>query len=175
MSFLKKSSIRYRNDYFPAEDYKMWVDCLRYTQIFNISEVLVYYRQHDSQITQESNSVQVKMTNRIRLELLEELSSEFTEEEKLFHIDSFLKFEIQSSNDYLLYKKWLNKLLSLNKQTRAFEPIELKRKLTKHLQAGYYTCIRLRYFSEKKFFLKFFLSGEWVNLSFKYNLKLLLK
>lgn len=175
MSFLKNSGLWYNEDYFPAEDYKMWVEALKLTQIYNIPEFLLFYRQHDNQITQDTNSVQAQLTNKVRLELLAELSGQFTEEEKSFHINSFIKARIRSSNEYILYKSWIKKLLILNKQTRAFEANELKRVLTKHLQAGYYSSLKSRYFSEKKLFVKYLFSGEWFNLSFKYNIKLLMK
>lgn len=175
MSFLKNSGLRYNEDYFPAEDYKMWVEALKLTHIYNIPELLVFYRQHDSQITQDTNSAQAQLTNKVRLELLAELSGQFTKEEKSFHINSFLKAQIRSSNEYFLYKTWIKKLLTLNSQTRAFEANELKRVLTKHLQAGYYCFLKSRYFSEKKLFVKYLFSGEWLNLSLKYNIKLLMK
>jgi glycosyltransferase involved in cell wall biosynthesis len=174
MSFLKSIGIRYREDYFPAEDYKMWVDCLNYTQIYNIPEILVYYRQHDSQITQDSNCAQIRLTNQVRLELLEELSSGFTKEEKDFHINKFLKSEFNSVKAIKLHDNWTKKLLHINNKARAFDAIELRKSLIKHVNAGYYMYLKRSYFSENYIsgIINIVFSCVWLYLKPKYILKL---
>jgi glycosyltransferase involved in cell wall biosynthesis len=178
MSFLRESGLRYLSDYFPAEDYKLWVECLKHTQIFNIAEKLVFYRQHKNQITQESNSEQTRITNKVRLEVIEELSDNFSEEEKTFHLNRFLKSNIQSNKDYFLFLDWIEKLLRLNRMNNSlFDESILKTQLIRHVQVAYWEYIRQKYFRRKTIgsIFKYAFSFEWIYLSPKYNLKLVFK
>ena len=178
MSFLKESGLRYKTDYFPAEDYKMWTDCLEKTQIYNIPEVLVYYRQHNNQITQDSNILQLEKTNQVRLEVLNRISSEFTDEDKKFHLEIFLKQNIQSINDYHKCVVW-KKILQLKNQGSGFyiQPHLLDNEFEKYIQAGYKEYVLSRYF--KKFSiingLRYVCSFDWKYLSLRRNLSLFYK
>ena len=178
MSFLKQSEIRYRADYFPAEDYKMWIDCMEQTEIYNIPEILVYYRQHNDQITQGSNMKQVEMTNIVRLEMLTKIYPTIKEEEKVFHIKRFLGGNITSQRDYRDMLSWSNVILYMNKESGNYMNSELlKSVLYKYVQAKYKSYVIAKYFQKFTFkaWLKYFLSLEWIQLSFKRNIKLLIK
>ena len=178
MSFLKESGLRYKEDYFPAEDYKMWTDCLEKTQIYNIPEILVYYRQHNNQITQDSNILQLEKTNQVQLEVLDRISPEFTAEDKTFHLEIFLKQNIQSINDYHKCIAW-KKILQLKNQGSGFymQPHLLDNEFEKYIQAGYKEYVLSRYF--KKFSiingLRYVCSFDWKYLSLRRNLSLFYK
>lgn len=45
-SVLIQNNIRYEEQYSPAEDYMLWCRLMRYTQFYNIQEVLLRYRWH---------------------------------------------------------------------------------------------------------------------------------
>jgi len=178
MSFLKESGLRYKAHYFPAEDYKMWTDCLGKTQIYNIPEVLVYYRQHNNQITQDTNALQLEKTNQVRLEMLNRISSEFTDEDKKFHLEIFLKQNIKSINDYHKCVAW-KKILKLKNQESGFyiQRHILDEELDKYIQAGYKEYVLSRHF--KKFSIIngfcYACSFDWRYLSLRRNLSLFYK
>jgi glycosyltransferase involved in cell wall biosynthesis len=175
MSFLRNTGLRYRPDYFPAEDYKMWVDALSLTQIYNIPEILVFYRQHDSQITQDSNTSQSLMTDRVRLELINELSDNFSNEELSFHVNVFLNGEIENNSDYFAAKNWADKLIVTNERRQLFNQKLFRQKLNIQVQSSYYLYIKRKYFRENKAFITYLFSCDWSRLNLKYNFKLLLK
>lgn len=175
MSFLKETGLRYRADYFPAEDYKMWLECLKFTQIHNISEILVYYRQHSTQITKESNSTQVALTNKVRLEVIEDLTTELTQQEKELHLNHFVKSDIHSRNDYKFFKKWSAKLIELNRSKNfVFDQTILKNAMKKHTQAAYMGFLKKRYFQDSSIsaLCRYIMSFDWIYLQLRYNLKL---
>lgn len=171
MSFLKNTGLRYRPDYFPAEDYKMWVDALSSTQIYNIPEILVFYRQHDSQITQDSNKNQVDKSNVIRAELLNIISGSFSDMEVAFHLSHFIKGDF--TYGFNASKQWVDKLLKLN---TTFEYKYLNAALKKQLYSTYQTYLYNKYYRKNRFvaLINLFLSFKWLNLPLKRNIKLLL-
>jgi len=178
MSFLKESGLRYKADYFPAEDYKLWMDCMERTHIHNILEVLVYYRQHSNQITQDSNALQLAQTNKIRLEMLDRISSRFTDEEKKFHLKTFVAQHICSVADY---KKCVDLCTSIqlrNKEGGYYISAKVLRKgLNDYLQAGYKGYVLLKYFPAFNVInmFQFLFSFEWRYLSLRRNLSLFYK
>jgi glycosyltransferase involved in cell wall biosynthesis len=178
MSFLKNSALRYRADYFPAEDYKMWADCLDKTQIYNIPEVLVYYRQHDRQITQDTNKDQSEKTNKIRLEMLDLIYPQINIDEKKFHLETFIEQKILSIDDYQKCITWKKKLELKNKENGYYiQPQILNKELDKYLQVVLKGYILFRYF--KKFSipngLRYACSFDWRYLSLKRNMSLFYK
>lgn len=178
MSFLKKSGLHYQVDYFPAEDYKMWTDCLEKTQIYNIPEVLVYYRQHSNQITQDSNKEQATKTDIIRLEMLNNIYSGFTDQEKEFHLKTFVEQKIKSIEDYKKCIVWKKKLQSQNIKNGSYiQPHIFEKELNKYIQAGYKGYVLSRYFQIFSIAngLHYIFSFDWRYLSLKRNASLLLK
>ncbi|MGZ4057199.1 MAG: glycosyltransferase family 2 protein [Bacteroidia bacterium] len=49
--FLKDHKLKYRTDFYCAEDYDFWSQISEFSQLSNIKEGLLTYRMHDSQIT----------------------------------------------------------------------------------------------------------------------------
>lgn len=73
-SFLMKYGIIYDEAVQNAEDYKLWVDCLRYGATMSVfPEVLLYYRRHSEQISQSGSEVQKHSSKIIQEELIREL------------------------------------------------------------------------------------------------------
>ncbi len=177
MSFLKETGLRYRPDFYPAEDYKMWVDALLHTQIYNIPEVLVYYRQHDNQITQETNILQKTKTNEIKVELLRRIYPNVTEEELSFHLNSFIPLDFKSISDYKKSKNWTNKIITKNNETQYIKPEILKKELSRYLQIGLKGYLLKKYFEKISIinYFKYICSFDWIHLSAKKNFKLFFK
>lgn len=176
MSFLKETGLRYKADYFPAEDYEMWTDCLDKTQIYNIPEVLVYYRQHTSQITQDSNTQQLAQTNKIRLEMLDRIYPHFNDTEKQFHLETFVAQNIHSVADYKSCVAWCRLIIGRNNKTDSYASGEILVKgLNEYLQAGFKNYVLSKYFTKFNiaYAFQYAISCEWRYLSLRKNIKLL--
>jgi len=177
-SFLIESGLRYSPEYYLADDYKMWIDCLNHTQIYNIPEVLVSYRQHESQICSIHAPEQLIVKNRVRLEMLERIYPNTTEEEQKFHLETFVEQKIQSVNDYKKCIAWKKTLQWQNKLNGFYiQPHVLDKELDKYIQVGYKQYILIMYFKEFTFAnaLKYVCSLRWRYLSLRRNLSLFYK
>lgn len=98
VSFMKKNSIKYREDVKKAQDYALWVDCLNAGAGFsNLNERLLFYRIHRSQITIADAKEQTECMQKI---VEENLKREFELDTKDTKILSTLysdKFEYNPS------------------------------------------------------------------------------
>ena len=140
---IKKNSIYFKIDYIHAEEYKFWSEISNHSKLANIPEVLLYYREHDAQISQKHAEEQLKTAKKIRKELLTAINTSLTQEDidnweelilKDFHfnnpqgiIETLEKLILKSKQNKILNrkiaKKWKNAVLELNK-------ISLKRYFT---------------------------------------------
>lgn len=176
-SMLKESGLRYRADYFPAEDYKMWTDCLEITQIHNIPEPLVRYRQHQEQICREKSSAQEQISNKIRTEMLLRFRPDTNSEDINFHLHNYLGEAIDSVESYKEQLRWCKKIESANKVTQYSSDSALHNGLIKYLNAKYKQYLIGKYFKSysAKNFLQYFFSFEWRYLPIKQQAKILLQ
>lgn len=177
-SFLDESGVRYSPDYYLADDYKMWIDCLNYTQIYNIQEPLVSYRQHQSQICSVHAPEQLIIKNKVRLEMLERIYPNPTEEEKEFHLKTFVAQKILCVNDYKKCIAWKKTLQLQNKLSGFYiQSHVLDKELNKYMQAGYKRYVLITYFQKFSFAnaLRYGCSLKWRYLSLRRNLSLFYK
>lgn len=72
---LRKNNIKYRPEYEPAEDYKMWTELSKFGKLANLRDVLIKYRIHTSQTSNLRKIAQVEMSKKISAEYIFELSS----------------------------------------------------------------------------------------------------
>ncbi len=68
---LDKYHLSYNKDYKHAEDYKLWIDILKYSDIVNIPEFLLYYRVHHTNVSLLFSVEQQSVANKIKKEYLE--------------------------------------------------------------------------------------------------------
>lgn len=175
MSFLNEAGLRYKSDFYPAEDYKMWVDALDLTHIYNIPEPLVRYRQHEEQITQVGNTKQQLKTAEVRLEVLRKIYPNVLSKELKFH-ELFISLHFKNLVEYNQSKRWIEKLCAENEKSRYVNSVVLKKELYRYLRAGYKSYVLSQYFQQKnlKSAWKYLLSGAWIRLSPKQNIGLLI-
>jgi glycosyltransferase involved in cell wall biosynthesis len=173
-SFLMETGITYNEAYNLADDYKMWIDCIDLTRIYNIPEPLVRYRQHKGQICSAANAPkQMLVQNKVRLEMLERISPKFSQNEKDFHINRFVEGQIESINDYKQFAKWSRLMCQRNKQDGKYiDPNTLSDNLNYHLQIFLKRYILIRFFPEMnmKALLRYFFSFNWIYLSARRNI-----
>lgn len=70
-ALFNKFNLRYRDEFFYAEDYKLWCECTRHFRISNIPKALLKYRITQRGISHSSDGKILKIINIVHKELLE--------------------------------------------------------------------------------------------------------
>ncbi|UPS91675.1 glycosyltransferase family 2 protein [Bizionia sp. M204] len=111
----EKFKVAYNSDREPAEDYDLWVRLLKYGKLANLPGVLLSYRVHDGQVSQNRTQIKRENTASIRLNLLKYLDYCFSLNEEQLLKKILLRNDIltlEEINNYLLLKL---KLIESNK------------------------------------------------------------
>jgi glycosyltransferase involved in cell wall biosynthesis len=124
----------YNPDLAPSEDYYLWAHLSSVTQLYNIPEVLLHYRWHDSNISQTKAEVSRQNSVRSVSLLYSQLGIAPTEQElalsrAIFHQ---LPFGPTGFNVGELLK-WANKLMLSNQSSLVFSPAKLRAVLGKYI------------------------------------------
>ena len=129
-----KEKLRYRSEYIHAEDYDFWSQLSEFSQLANVSEVLLNYRIHENQITGNVlfETEKRKSLNDIRSRQLKRLNIlPSLEELELHHL---ISDGSKPENDEMLVKSevWLKRLMIENQKLKVlnnhyFEKIILER------------------------------------------------
>lgn len=167
-SMLEKTGIKYNPEFAIADDYKMWIDVLQRSNIYNIQKPLVEYRQHAGQICRKNKAEQEVAVRRLREEQLRLIYPNPSEEEMRFHLDRFVTLEPNSDDEVIKFVRWTNNLCSVNRQHGYVNPKVMRSELQHYIQ----NAIRNYYSSSYKGFLHHIVSGRWLNLDIKHNLSL---
>lgn len=168
-SMLIETGLSYRQDYFPAEDYKMWVDVLKQSHIFNLQQPLVEYRQHGGQICREKKEEQVVLERKLREEQLRLVFPDPTDEELQFHLDRFTSLQPNSDKEVKRFRSWAKKICSANQKRGYVNPEVLRSELWRYVQ----NAIRAYYLATYKGGCHHLFSGRFLNLDLKHNLSIL--
>lgn len=81
-SVLLTHGLRYREEYMTAEDYQLWCEMSRVTQLHNLPEVMLNYRVHPQQVTRVQSARGQQTTARIQEEQMAQLGIVLTSEER---------------------------------------------------------------------------------------------
>lgn len=181
--FRKKSlldkGLRYNQNFFPAEDYRFWVECmLSDLRMFNIPEILFLYRMHSSQVSVVMTDQQ-RVSDDIRKFYFKSLFPHFNDSV----VNDFIaKFSILTNfkalEDYDLHKKFIDVLVSENKLYHILDnelyyyklSHVVRYKLTNYLDTNWFK----RRYSPCKL-LRLLYSGYFCRLTKKNRLKLIVK
>ncbi|MDT8394529.1 MAG: glycosyltransferase family 2 protein [Bacteroidales bacterium] len=178
-SYLRKEKLRYLQETFPAEDYKIWVMAAKSGRLHNIPEVLLYYREHPAQISTVNDRWQKAQTDKIRLEMLDWLYTGFSDKNKQYHLEKFVPGKIEIKADLKDYRLWIERLMAANQQTGNFSEKALKHMLKNQFKQVVLRWVHQHYFANKNYnlknLIKYLGSGLAISLSPKQNLKILLK
>jgi len=142
-----QNNLWYSANAFPAEDYKMWADCLHVTKIVNTQEVLFLYRMHETQISTTRAILQHQKSNLVRMEILDWLFPNFSIEEKNFFCNNFVPGQIESEEDYECFKKYSELIIGKNNEIRNFDSKLLDLKFKNHIKLAYANYKFQLYFS----------------------------
>lgn len=85
-TFLDNNKIRYDEHFRKALDYRLWVECTKYSKIDCLNEILFLYRRHSSQISTSGKSGQDNYRDQLRIIQLGSLLDTFSESEKELHL-----------------------------------------------------------------------------------------
>lgn len=168
-SMLVETGLSYRQESFPAEDYQMWIDVLKHSNIYNLRQPLVEYRQHESQICREHKEEQVVLERRLREEQLRLIYPNPSEEELAFHLDRFVALHPESDDEVKQFLQWVKKLCSVNKKHGYVKPETMRSELRHYVQ----NAIRTYYLDTYKSLFHHLFSGRCLHLGLKHNLSIL--
>lgn len=176
MSMLRETGLLYKKEAFPAEDYKMWVDILQVSQIYNIPEPLVMYRQHENQICQEKKDIQQGKTEAVQTELFLRIYPDASQQEVDFYLHRYLAGDIRSAADFSVFAAWIERVLQANRQSRYANQQLLSSRLYKFLYAQYRDYLNHHYFAKRTLgaYFRYLISFDWRYLPIKQQLKILL-
>ena len=125
---LDEHHIRYKASAFPAEDYQMWAECYRVTQVYNIPRVLFHYRMHDSQISTDKRQAQIEKTKEVQRYMLEWLNPAIPEEDIRFFFEVFVPRQTQYFGDDSLWAQFIDRMVGYNSLGH-FDTDALRRRL----------------------------------------------
>lgn len=112
-SFIKENNIRYRDQYIVAQDYAFWIDCLKFGNIANINEVLLYYRTGHESITKTSKDKKAILRRKLLSEIHERALKQYNI--KLSPKEKELLFYMLDDNSEFLDKNKLSQFFSILK------------------------------------------------------------
>ena len=117
-SILKKSTLIYDSNFFPAEDYELWFRVSKKYKTKNISKVLLHYRVHDNNTSSKSAEIQKKNMNVIRENIFRYYfdCGILDYENKILNNLELNSFDLDFISKYV---NFVNKLIKLNKQKKA--------------------------------------------------------
>ena len=114
-SILDFHSLTYDINKEPAEDYNLWVKLLNYGKLYNIQEVLLYYRVHSCQVSQKRFSLQVESSIETQLELLDFLHNCKDKSSLNSLLNKIFRNDKYSYEDIMFFNQLKKDLLLVNK------------------------------------------------------------
>ncbi|HAB28706.1 MAG: hypothetical protein CMP05_00190 [Xanthomarina sp.] len=107
--------IRYNPSTEPAEDYDLWVRLLAYGEFYNLPEVLLLYRVHDSQVSVKKAKQKFENYYKIKRSILNYLDVSLTNEEETT-LDRIIFRQVIAYNEFEVFKSIKEKLLFANQK-----------------------------------------------------------
>lgn len=176
-SVFTDNHLRYLTETFPAEDYSLWAKAYRVTQVYNVQRTLFHYRTHPTQISTSRREAQIVKSNEVRLQMLEWLSPNFSDDEKRYFLEYFVPCNINSMDDINALCRFANLMVIRNTEGH-YSCDALRRKFKNHISYGVLTYSEERYFAKGYNpirFLKFLTSGLYCTLPTKNRRKIIAK
>lgn len=118
--FLDEYKIKYNKEFLCAQDFELWTRCINYGNISIIPEVLLLYRIHSKQISNDKKLLQKQYAEKILKRQLDKMSISYSEEEFRVHLilAEIIDFDIQYLNQI---NSWINKLSDRNKEIKLYD------------------------------------------------------
>ena len=147
-SVFTDNHLRYLTETFPAEDYSLWARAYRVAKVYNVQRTLFHYRTHATQISTARREAQIIKSNEVRLQMLEWLSSDFSDDEKRYFLDNFVPCRINSKEEIKNLKGFARLLVSRNTHGH-YSSDALRRKFDSHIAYGVLEFAERTYFAQR--------------------------
>lgn len=172
------ASLRYNQEYFPAEDYRFWTECVHKLNMYNIPEILFLYRMHSTQVSEVMTN-QSEMSNTVRIFYFKSL---FSVSDKGI-AETFVRHfagaaAINSIAEFQEHKDFINSMLQVNRLNAVFSERLLRERLLSQVQNKLAIFVNAKWFSNRYTplgLIKLFKSGLYFHMSKKFRLKLIIK
>lgn len=126
----EKHGLRYSSDCPHAEDFELWTRVALITELGNLPEVLLKYRNHDEQISSVKKANQNESVKRVLLRQLRRIHADATELESDAHVTIVLnRVPALEWVNVSYVESWLRELIRRNDTTVAFPPTAFRRAL----------------------------------------------
>ena len=116
-NMLVASGVRYRTDREKAYDYEFVADCLPHCQVYNLPDVLLHYRLHAQQETQQYREAYLRAAERVSLKQLRFLHIKPSAEEEALHVAILNATCCRNPAEATASDQWLTKLKKGNQET----------------------------------------------------------
>lgn len=169
--------LRYSTDAFPAEDYMMWANAYRVTQVYNVQRTLFRYRTHGAQISTAKRKAQMEKSNEVRLKMLDWLNEDFSDDEKRYFLNVFVPCVVDGEESVDELKRFAELLVSRNTQHH-YDNEALRKKFQSHIAYGVLDFVERHYFSKGyglSSYVRLLSSGLYCTMPAKNRRKLLAK
>ena len=164
--------LSYRSEFVHAEDYDLWSRISENAELSNIPEVLLNYRVHEGQITENPNLVVAKRLSldKIRLRHLKRIDMNPDDRELFIHNMVSDGRRPASDQELAEAEAWLKKIVMSNRSSRILSQPYLEKIITER-----WLRMCFNYYGAKKGLLFFMRSGLYkiVKLPMKQKLELL--
>ena len=136
---ITKYNILYEEEYQGREDFVMWWRIAAVSKLASLQVPLLYYRQHNNQITKNLSQDHKKQSGKFLSERLKIFTCDFDEKEKSLILNYCLgKNSDYSYNDILNYIDTMKKVLDVNKVNKYY----CQKNLNKVLEASVLNVIK---------------------------------
>jgi glycosyltransferase involved in cell wall biosynthesis len=122
-ALLEEHELRYSREYPHAEDFELWTRFARVTELANVPEVLLRYRQHEEQVSSLKKAKQEESVRKILLSQLARIHPKASEAEREAHVAivaNRMPDEAGIGTDFV--QSWLGGLIRKNDGTDAGFP-----------------------------------------------------
>ena len=102
-NIFNEKNIFYDKNYIHAEDYKLWTELASLGEFLNVSEPLLKYRSHDSQISAQNKETQLNISKKIREEFCAKLNFALSKEQ-------FVTLNVIGNNVFITSIELLNEI-----------------------------------------------------------------
>jgi glycosyltransferase involved in cell wall biosynthesis len=127
---LQKSRLCYEESFRHAEDYRLWSELVEHTAFSNLPDLLLSYRLHEQQVSQQFHELQLAKAQEIQRGLLGRLGLAPTEEECEAHWSIGLK----PNRSHPGRDAWIQKLIQANTASQNHDPYVFARMLSECYQ-----------------------------------------
>ena len=156
--------------FVPAEDYLFWVNLSKYCELANFPEILLQYRIHQYQISNDRRQEQIVKTQLIRNHQIEILLARYlTNDEMNRHASLFQETVNLDNIDYFLnLKSWIGNLIHINSINQIYPKVKFSNTLIKKLNDNYINFY-LKQINEYRAYNLKILKDFWISPNYHFS------